>query len=166
MKVEDGPQPKCEHTQITHIHATLKVLCLLSKWAFVIPYQETSVSLWKVYSPNPRCVFACMCIFVCMHSQECLFPRTYLSCAVLRAWERWRHSVNDNYDDGVYLSVEVEKGRWGLNECSVRGCRERSASQEERGSEEEGEWGIGVNSSLCGDWEKRESLLWYVYLSE
>lgn len=111
------------------------------------------------------CVFACMCTFACLPSQACMFPQIYLSFAVLHAWECWRHSVNDNYDDGVCLSAEVEKGRRGLNECSVRRSRERRASQEERGSAEDGEWGRGVNTSLCGEREKRESLLWYVYMS-
>lgn len=32
-------------------------------------------------------------------------------------------------------------------------------SQEERGSVEDGEWGRGVNSSLCWEREKREALM-------
>lgn len=59
----------------------------------------------------------------------------------------------------------MEKGRRGLNECSVKGCGEGTSSQEERGSEDDGEWGRGVNGGLCGEGEKRESLLWYVYMS-
>lgn len=47
----------------------------------------------------------------------------------------------------------------GLNECSVGRCREPCASQEERGSMEDGEWGKGVNSSLCWEREKREPLV-------
>lgn len=154
------------HTQ-KPTHATLNVLCFLSKRAFVYVISRNQ---WKRNSWNPRRVFACVCVFASMyapvHALSSMFPRTYLSCAVLRAWERWRHSVNDDYDDGVYLSAEVEKGRpGGLNECSVRGCGEGSSGQEERGSEEDGEGGRGVNSTLCGEWEKRVSLLWYVYMS-
>lgn len=47
-----------------------------------------------------------------------MISQTYLSYAGLHA-ERGRHRVNDNYDDDVYLSAEVEKGRQGLNDCSV-----------------------------------------------
>lgn len=83
-------------------------------------------------------------MYVCMwrhtHSQSHTFPHTCL-----------RHSVNDDYDDTVYLSVKVEKGRQRLNEFSVRACREPRRSQEERGSEEDGERGRGVNSTLCGE---------------
>ena len=124
-------------------------------------YQEISVSLWKICWSNPRfcvCLCACPYLYACTLKNACFHVPTY-HAQFLCAWERRRHSVNDDYDDGVYLSVEVEKGRWWLNECSVRGCRKRSMSQEERGSEKEGRWGRGVNSSLCGEWEKREKPL-------
>ena len=88
--------------------------------------------------------------------------RTYLSCA--------RESTDVIVLMMIMMMVFIYLPRWkkvdrGLNECSVRGRREQSASQEERGSGEDGEWGRGVNSSLCGEREKRESLLWYVYMS-
>lgn len=66
------------------------------------------------------CAHVCMYVYACFY----IFNLSYLA---LRVWEFWHHSANDDYDDGVYLSVEVEKVGWGLNECSVRGCRERSA---------------------------------------
>lgn len=46
-----------------------------------------------------------------------------------------------------------------MNECSVGRCRELSVSQEERESMGDGEWGKGVNSSLCWEREKREALV-------
>lgn len=42
---------------------------------------------------------------------------------------------------------------------AVRRCSERSTSQEESGRVEDGDWGRGVNSSLFGEREKRESRL-------
>lgn len=56
-----------------------------------------------------------------------------------------------------------KKGRQRLNECSVGRCRERDMSQEES-TEDGGLVVVVVNSPLCGG-EKRESLLWYVYMS-
>ena len=88
--------------------------------------------------------------------------RTYLSCV--------RESADVIVLMMIMMMVFIYLPRWkkvdrGLNERSVRGRREQSASQEERGSGEDGVWGRGVNSSLCGEREKRESLLWYVYMS-
>lgn len=43
--------------------------------------------------------------------------------------------------------------------------RAELGARKREGAKEEGNWGRGVNSSLCGEQEKRESLLWYVYMS-
>lgn len=64
----------------------------------------------------------------------------------------------------IYLR-RWKKGRWRLNGCSVRSSREPSPRQEERGSEKDGERGRRVNSPLCKEREKRENLLWCVYMS-
>ena len=54
-------------------------------------------------------------VYVRVFDGEC--PLT-LACAtyllIMRSWEYRRHSVNDDYDDGVYLSAKVEKGRQGV----------------------------------------------------
>lgn len=69
----------------------------------------------------------------------------------------------------IYLQVSKKKkenAQAGLNECSVGRCREPNVSQEERGSVEDGEWGRGVNSSLCWEREKREALVVCLHVRE
>lgn len=54
-------------------------------------------------------VYVRVCVGECPLKHACA---AYL--LVMRSWERWRHSLNDDYDDGVYLPAEVEKGRQGV----------------------------------------------------
>lgn len=87
---------------------------------------------------------------------------------VCHTWECWRHDVNDNYDGGVYLPAEVreknEMAQTGLNECSVGRCRDRTWARKR-----EGVWKMESGGEgwivLCAGKEKRERLLWYVYMS-
>lgn len=107
----------------------------------------------------------CVCARMCSLKHACFHIWTYH----IRIWGARacrRHSVNDDYHVGVCLSAEVEKGvgwDWmsavsGAAENDVR-ARKREGARK-RGTREEG-WIV----FLCGEREKRESLLWYVYMS-
>lgn len=119
-------------------------------------YQETNVSLFKKSQTYPRCLFPHFLTHVHLYMQACMLPYHAQNC------------MQESADVIVLMIITmmvfiyvygVEKGRQQLNECSVRLCGEQSTSQEGRGRVEDGEWGRGVNSSLFGEREKRESLL-------
>lgn len=88
---------------------------------------------------------------------------------VCHTWECWRHEANDHYDGGVYLPADVsENKRNGTGWVEWVQCRPLPWAQREPGRERErGRWGVGKRGwiVLCAGKEKRERLLWYVYMS-
>lgn len=108
---------------------------------------------------RPRCVFACMCTSACFGHR--------LLCSAPRARERWRHVVNDNYGHGVYLSVEVERGRgavdwmdavWGV--AAGRWWGRKKEAVPKMASSDEG-WIV-----LCAESERREGASCGVFICQ
>lgn len=90
---------------------------------------------------------------------------------VCHTWERWCHDLNDNYDGGVYLPAEVsqkkKKKKWvEWVQCQLLPRAEREPGRER---EREGAWKMESGGEgwivLCARKEKREWLLWCVYMS-
>lgn len=140
----------CKHTHSCH----LKSVALQNEHLFMSYEENQCFPVLKEPVVSKVCV--CVCLPACLHSQACMFPQSYSSCAALHAWECWRHSVSDNYDDGVCLSAEVEKGRRGLNECSVGRRRERRAKARKREGVRKMESGEEGWIVLCVESERKE----------